>query len=153
MQTGGWLSGFYAVWSVQDASFTFLPDVPVDHAAASEVLSRYICDPQNKLALIIGKPNKDEYGHFIAGDFDPIANAMDGGSMGKRMRVQRDLGSDGSTVLPLRTTTSAAPKRQRHKPAAPKQKQTTTRKKGSNSKNVRSSICFILLFYFHNHYV
>ena len=52
--------------------FTFLPDVPVDHAAASEVLSRYICDPQNKLALIIGKPNKVEYGHFIAGDFDPI---------------------------------------------------------------------------------
>ena len=38
--------------------------------------------------------------------------------MGKRMRVQRDLGSDDCTVLPPRTTTSAAPKRQRRRPAA-----------------------------------
>jgi hypothetical protein len=33
--------------------------VPVDHAAAKKVLSHCICDPDNKLTLILGHPGKN----------------------------------------------------------------------------------------------
>jgi hypothetical protein len=89
--------------------FVFLPDIPVDHAAAKEALSRYVCDPNNKLALIPGRPDKDEYGHFIEDGFDPIANALDGASSGKRTRIARNL-SDGGTGA------STVPKAKKGKP-------------------------------------
>ena len=43
--------------------------VPVDHAAAKKVLSRCICDPDNKLTLILGHPGKNECGRFIAAGY------------------------------------------------------------------------------------
>jgi len=49
--------------------------VPVDHAAAKKVLSHCICDPDNKLTLILGHPGKNECGRFIAAGYDPIAAA------------------------------------------------------------------------------
>jgi len=44
---------------------------PVDQATAS----RCICDPDNKLALILGRPGKDECGHFIADGYDSVTAA------------------------------------------------------------------------------
>jgi hypothetical protein len=35
----------------------------------------HLCDPDNKLALILGHPGKDECGHFIADGYDSIAVA------------------------------------------------------------------------------
>lgn len=103
--------------------FVFLPDVPVDHAAAKEVLSRYICNPDNKLALIPGHPDKDEYGHLIAGGFDPIAAALDGSGSGKRTRIQRIV-SDGD----VGGSTAPKPKAKRKPKAKPKPKAKTNTK-------------------------
>ena len=43
------------------------------------------------MALAIGHPDKDEYGHFMVDGFDPIANALDGGGTITRKRKVRDL--------------------------------------------------------------
>lgn len=67
--------------------YNFLPDVEVDLAAAREILRSYLCDPANKLALIEGQVNKDEYGHLVGSDdMDPLQLGLDGGSSAKRSR-------------------------------------------------------------------
>jgi len=96
--------------------YVFLPDVPVDHAAVIEVLSRYICDPDNKLALIPGHPDKDEYGHFIHDGFDPIASALDGVSTGKRTRIQRIASEGNDATVDLKPKRKPKPKKPKAKP-------------------------------------
>lgn len=125
--------------------YIFLPDIPVDHAAAKEMLARFICDPANKLALIAGHADKDEYGHFIVDGFDPIASALDGAGSGKRARTQRNLQHDSngdsgeSAVVKPKPKPKPKPKR---KPK-PKAKAKAIAKKpriGSTSDEVRAII-------------
>jgi len=69
--------------------FNFLPDVKVDLEAAQEILARFLCDPKNKLALVEGHADKDEYGGLIQnGDFDPLQMGLGGAKAGKRSRKQ-----------------------------------------------------------------
>jgi hypothetical protein len=75
--------------------YVWLPEVELDHAHAKELLKRFICDPQHKLALIPGTPDKDEYGHFLADGFDPLEVALGGGAIPKRVRNRPNNASVG----------------------------------------------------------
>jgi hypothetical protein len=123
------------------APFVFLPDVPVDHAAVKEILSRYICDPDNKLALIPGHPDKDEYGHFIVDGFDPLAAALDGGGNSKRKRTQRQV-QQGDAVdrTTAKTKTKAKPqtKAKRKSKAKPQAKPQVKKPRKGSAKEVRN---------------
>jgi hypothetical protein len=107
--------------------YIFYPDIPIDHEVYIPILSRYICDPQNKLALIPGTADKDEYGNFIAGGFDPIADGLAGDNSRKRRRTAT------KKFAPV-VVGSSKKKRKQGK------KETTTKaKKGSNAKSVSSA--------------
>ncbi len=122
------------------ANYVWLPDVELDHAHAKEQLKRHICDPQHKLALIIGTPDKDEYGHFIVDGFDPLAAALDGGG-GKRKRQRKSTQSGADTVAKPKPTVKPVSNKSKPKvtpKAKPKAKpqtkpQTKKQRKGSAS--------------------
>ena len=113
---------------------------PVDQTTAS----RCICDPDNKLALIPGHPDKDEYGHFIVDGFDPIASALDGAGSGKRRRVQRNLGDgdgDGGAGGSTAPKPKAKPKlKARPKPKAKPKAKAKKQVKGGLSEQVSASV-------------
>jgi hypothetical protein len=107
--------------------YVWLPDVELDHAHAKELLKRFICDPQHKLALLPGTADKDEYGHFVADGFDPLEAALGGGVIPKRARHRPNVSvSDGGGVA------SQARKQGKRKPQPkkkPQSKAKTTPKK------------------------
>ena len=54
-------------------------------------LTLYLRPSEQDIVLIVGHPDKDEYGHILSDGFDPIAQALDdGGRGGKRKRTQRN---------------------------------------------------------------
>jgi Leucine-rich repeat (LRR) protein len=89
-------------------------DVMLDHAHAKELLKRHICEPQHKLALIFGTPDKDEYGHFIVDGFDPLAAALDGG-VGKRKRKRMPTKSGNDTVAKPKANVKPKPNKAKPK--------------------------------------
>lgn len=104
-------------------AYRFLPDVTVDHKEAIEVLCAYLKEPSNKLALLPGHPNKDEYGNLLPPDgFDAIAEGMEGLSS-KRNRKQRNLQSEEMVSVVVGT---AAGRKRRGMAAA---KKATTNKR------------------------
>ena len=53
------------------------------------ILAHFLCDPKNKLALVEGHADKDEYGRLIQNyDFDPLQLGLGGAKAGKRNRKQ-----------------------------------------------------------------
>lgn len=70
--------------------YIFLPDVKVDFEAAEEILASYLCNPKNRLALIEGHADKDEYGSLVApNSIDPIGEGISGaGGSNKRRSKQ-----------------------------------------------------------------
>ena len=128
-------------------SYVWLPDVELDHAHAKEQLKRYICDPQHRLALIPGTPDKDEYGHFIVDGFDPLAAALDGGG-GKRKRKPAQSGTN-TVAKPNKPNVKPTPNKSKPKvapkakpKAIPKEKTQTKPlakkpRKGNSAKEVR----------------
>lgn len=81
--------------------YVFLPDVKVDLTTARETLRSYLCDPSNRLALIEGHPNKDEYGHLVGSDdVDPLQMGLAGNSAGARTRKATEFFGEGQTIPP-----------------------------------------------------
>ena len=77
-------------------AYNFLPVVEVDLEPAKDMLTAFLCNPKNRLALIEGHPNKDEYGSLNAdGDFDPLQKGMGGISSRKRARKSTSFYGDG----------------------------------------------------------
>jgi hypothetical protein len=132
--------------------YVWLPDVELDHAHAKELLKRFICDPQHKLALVPGTPDKDEYGHFIVAGFDPLEAALDG-AIPKRARKRPNVsvGGGGGVGSQARIPKGKQAKKGKQQPkkkkqpqagASPKKKTAlpTNKGKGASKTNVSSSL-------------
>jgi hypothetical protein len=115
--------------------YVWLPDVELDHAHAKELLKRFICDPQHKLALVPGTPDKDEYGHFLSDGFDPLEVALGGGVIPKRVRNRPNLSVNGGGGVgsQARVPKKQQAKKQQAKKQQPKQTAKATPKKNASS--------------------
>ena len=137
--------------------YVWLPDVELDHARAKELLKRYICDPQHKLALIPGTPDKDEYGHFIVDGFDPLEVAL-GGVIPKRVRNRPNVfvggASDDNKSKPPTKGKAAKRKQQpKKKPqnrTTPQKKSTLKKCKDPSKKTV--NVSFVIWFFCSSNY-